>query len=249
MLSGHDFQEELKNYRDLGFLETVLRDWLENIEIYYDMVDVRRQAYAQRAPVVRERLEEGEAFALQKRWNQLSKRLQEQKTGADPLGLATTAEKQQWKKLNGIRDTLASLPAEPRYRGMLERANWLQGILYWHVQSDYKARLWDTRKQLRELEQAVKDAASRQQVIASELETARTGFDGYDGRIDTLHERIRKLLPRIQTARDNTSTRIQRLAQQELEIRKQRLVSYRNQARYALARGYDQLAGNPDVKP
>ena len=82
------------------------------------MVDVRRQAYAQRAPVARERLEEGEAFALQKRWNQLSKRLQEQKTGADPLGLATTAEKQQWKKLNGIRDTLASLPAEPRYRAI-----------------------------------------------------------------------------------------------------------------------------------
>jgi tetratricopeptide (TPR) repeat protein len=249
VLSGHDFQEELKNYRDLGFLETVLDEWLENIEIYYDMVDTRRQAYAQRAPVVRERLKEGEAFVLERKWQALQARLQEQMATTDPLGLANSAELQQWEKLDGIRTTLAQLPAKPRYRDMLDRAGWLQGILYWQIQSDYKTRLWNVRKQLKELEQSVQDAANRRKTLAGELETVRAGFDGYDRKIDALRARIRNLLPQIQTARGNTSSRIERLAQQELETRKQRIVSYRNQARYALARGYDQLAGSSDAPP
>lgn len=249
VLSDNDFQEELKDYRDLGFLQSVLDDWLENTEIYYDMVDARRRAYAQRAPLVRQRLHEGEAEALSNRWHQLQIRLQEQTTRTDPLGLASSIEIQQWEKLNAIKGTLGALPAEPRYRDMLDRATWLQGILYWQTQSDYRTRLWDARKQLGALKLAVEDAVSRQQKLALELEAARSGFDGYDDRINALRERIRKLLPQIQAARSNSSNRIQRLAQQELETRKQRLVSYRNQARYALARAYDQLAGNPDARP
>lgn len=249
VLSGHDFQEELKDYRDLGFLQSVLDDWLENTAIYYDMVDARRQAYTQRAPLVRQRLYEGEAEVLSNRWHQLQIRLQEQTTRTDPLGLASSIEIQQREKLNAIQGTLRSLPAEPRYRDMLDRATWLQGILYWQIQSDYRTRLWDARKQLGALKLAVEEAVSRQQKLALELEASRSGFDGYDGRINALRERIRKLLPQIQAARGNSSNRIQRLAQQELETRKQRLVSYRNQARYALARAYDQLAGSPDARP
>ncbi|MCO6413142.1 MAG: hypothetical protein J5I92_10395 [Thiogranum sp.] len=249
VLSGHDFQEELKNYRDLGFLQNVLDDWLENTEIYYDMVDARRQAYAQRAPLVRQRLLEADAETLGSRWHQLQVRLQEQTTRGDPLGLASSSEKQQWEKLDSVQARLRALPAEPRFRDMLDRATWLRGILYWQIQSDYRARLWGARKQLDTLKQAVDEAASRQQRLAGQLETARAGFDGYDARINALRERIRKLLPQIQTARNSSSNRIQRLARQELESRNQRLVSYRNQARYALARAYDQLAGNPEARP
>ena len=68
VLSSHNFQEPLKDYRDLGYLTRLLQEWLDNIGLYYDMVDARRLAYEQRAPLIRQRLEQQEAQALQQRW-------------------------------------------------------------------------------------------------------------------------------------------------------------------------------------
>ena len=39
------------------------------------------------------------------------------------------------------------------------------------------------------------------------------------------------------------------MALEELEARRERLVSYRSQARYALARNYDQIATEAEVPP
>ena len=68
ILSSHSFQEPLKDYRDLGYLQQLLNLWLDNIDLYYDMVDARRLAYQQRAPLIRARLEKQEAKALYQRW-------------------------------------------------------------------------------------------------------------------------------------------------------------------------------------
>ena len=46
LLADNDFQEGLKNYRDLGFLQGTLSRWDDNLDAYHDMVDTRRQAYA-----------------------------------------------------------------------------------------------------------------------------------------------------------------------------------------------------------
>ena len=50
MLADNDFQEGLKNYRDIGFLQGTLSRWNDNLDAYHDMVDARRQAYAERLP-------------------------------------------------------------------------------------------------------------------------------------------------------------------------------------------------------
>ena len=69
------------------------------------------------------------------------------------------------------------------------------------------------------------------------------------GASKALRQRILALLPRIQASRDNASEQLQRLALQELETRRQRLASYRIQARYALARSYDLIAQQSGEQP
>ncbi len=83
------------------------------------------------------------------------------------------------------------------------------------------------------------------------LETVPDSFNGYDQRIEALRERILSLLPAIHEARNSASQEIYQLAMQELGARRERLISYRAQARYALARSYDQLAGQSltDAQP
>jgi len=249
ILSSHSFQEPLKDYRDLGYLQQLLQQWLENIDLYYDMVDARRLAYQQRSPLIRQRLEKQEAKALYQRWQDYQSLTLAQHGSGDPLDLATGKEKRQWRTLRKVQATLASLAPESRHTNMLAKARWLQGILYWQIQADYKARLWDVEKQLQSLEGPVTEATSKHLQVSEALDHVKVGFDGYDRRIAAMRERILALLPDIQTSRDNASDQLQRLALKELETRRQRLASYRIQARYALARSYDQVAQQSGGQP
>lgn len=241
ILSGHQFQESLKDYRDLGYLKQLLQTWLDNIGLYYDMVDARRLAYEQRAPLVRKRLEEQEVSALQQRWQHYNTIVQNERGNNDPLNLATGKEKQQWQTLQKAQKKLTSLPAEPRFQKMQDKARWLQGILYWQIQSDYKARLREAEKQLNELGILISEASGNHQQVADALSDVKEGFEGFDKRIETLRKRILTLMPRLDIARENASGHLQQLALKELETRRKRLASYRLQARYALARSYDQV--------
>ena len=249
VMSGHNFQESLKDYRDLGYLAQLLKQWLDNISLYYDMVDARRLAYEQRAPLIKEQLQQQEPAALQQRWKDYQALIQTEQSNRDPLKLATGKEKQQWNMLQAAQKKLASLPAEPRYLKMRDKAEWLQGILYWQIQSDYETRLWDIEKLLGELEAPIDDAMLKHQQVTAALDNVKAGFDGYDKRIEAMRARIRDLLPRIEAERENTSDKLQQLALEELEIRRQRLVSYKSQARYALARNYDQVARHSEEQP
>ncbi len=50
LLAGHDFQEGLKNYRDLAFMGSTLSRWQDSIVAFDDMLDTRERAYAERVP-------------------------------------------------------------------------------------------------------------------------------------------------------------------------------------------------------
>ncbi len=244
VLSGNRFQETLKDYRDLGYLNVLLGEWQENIGVYYDMVDARRLAYQQREPLIRAQLEQNSARSLGERWQQYRQKLDRLQADDDPQGLATGKEQQQWQMLEQLQARLAAMPGNPRQEKMLERAKWLQGVLYWQIQADYKTRLWKIRKQLGALESGVAEATQRHEQVSTALSNVRNGFAGYEQRIEVLRKRIFALQPDIRQARTDASVVLRQLALQELEQRRQRLASYRSQARYALARTYDQLAHN-----
>ena len=52
LLATHEFQEGLKNYRDLSYLYRNLDTWQQNIDVYANMLETRIEAYAERLPRV-----------------------------------------------------------------------------------------------------------------------------------------------------------------------------------------------------
>ena len=50
LLAGHDFQEGLKNYRDLVYLGGTLDRWDDSMVAFQDMIETREKAYAERLP-------------------------------------------------------------------------------------------------------------------------------------------------------------------------------------------------------
>ena len=242
VLSGNRFHESLKDYRDLGYLLRQMDRWLEDINLFYDMVDARRIAYRQRAPQIRARLEQQEAAALLARWQDYRSQLNQARTENAPLQLANQREQEQWLRLEAIERKLADLPSEPRFDSLRDKAAWLRGVLYWKIHSEFRKRLWNTRKQIDGLQPTLRNTLAKHKGIEIALSNARSGFAGYDQRIEALQARIQALLPRLESARDRVGGKLQQLVLEALESRKQRLVSYRSQARYALARSYDKMA-------
>ncbi len=52
LLADNDFQEGLKNYRDLGYLAGTLKGWDDSMDAFRAMIDTRERAHAERLPRV-----------------------------------------------------------------------------------------------------------------------------------------------------------------------------------------------------
>src|SRR5260370_26434511 len=50
LLASNEFQEGLKNYRELNYMSRNLDNWREDVSAYDDMLDTRQEAYNRRAP-------------------------------------------------------------------------------------------------------------------------------------------------------------------------------------------------------
>src|SRR5579862_1001970 len=67
VLAGHDFQEGVKNYRDLVYMGGTLERWGDSMSAFQDMIDTRERAYAERLPRTDALLASGAVEKLQQR--------------------------------------------------------------------------------------------------------------------------------------------------------------------------------------
>jgi len=245
LMAAHDFQEAVKNYRDLLTLRNNLNRWAQAIEAYDDMLDGREQRFAQHKPAAQAALQAGDRAALQQRLQRLSKRLEQIETQGNPVWLANAEETQQWQRLQDIKSAVAALPRNAQTNLLHERRTRLEGILYWRLNSEYKPRLWEAKRQLAE----VSDLLGQTRDNLDSLQIADTvtpaSFTGFDSRIIRNKARIEELLARTESTHLAQGKLLEQIAVRELEQQKERLDTYIVQARFALAQTYDsaQIAG------
>src|SRR5438046_289216 len=96
VLAGHDFQEGLKNYRDLLYLNGTLERWGDSMGAFQDMIETRERAYAERLPRADALLASGAVAKLQRRNVTLATELRTIETQRDMAALGTTVEREQW---------------------------------------------------------------------------------------------------------------------------------------------------------
>jgi hypothetical protein len=115
----------------------------------------------------------------------------------------------------------------------------LQGVLYWQLNVGYKARLWQAKQQLVELERLLTATQQARDKLQQAEHEAPSRFTGFNRRIQTGKAAIARLQVRTGKATVVQGEVIERLAVAELERQQQRLDSYLAQARFALAQTYD----------
>jgi hypothetical protein len=243
LMATHEFQEGLKNYRDLRLMQRNLATWQLSVAAFEDMVDTRRRAFDQRQSGLQKTLDNVDLDAMESHENELESRLAAAERDNDVAALATSREQQQWAKVQQIEAVLAKADQnDPMVQEMREKARLIRGKLLWDFNASYKARLWRARKEMRELDVAYKEARRRSVLVERAREDYPARTEEFARRVATLPPRIDGLSARLEATAQAQNRYLAAVAVKELEQQKQRLASYSLQARFALASIYDKAA-------
>jgi hypothetical protein len=243
LLATHEFQEGLKNYRDLRLMQRNLAAWSLSVQAFNDMVDTRSRAFDQRQSGLQSTLDAVDLDAMEAHKNELESRLSLAERDNDVAALATSREQEQWAKVEQIERMLANADqSDPTVQEMREKARMIRGTLLWNFNASYKARLWRARKEVRELDVAYKEARRRWVLVGRAREDYPARTEEFARRVATLQPRIDGLSARLEATGQAQNRYLASIAVKELESQKQRLAAYSLQARFALASIYDKAA-------
>jgi len=138
--------------------------------------------------------------------------------------------------------------SDPLVQEMREKTRLLRGRLLWDFNAGYKARLWRTRKELRELDVAYGEARRRWVLVERARQDYPARTEEFAGRVANLQPRIAALSAKLDAAAKSQNQYLAAIAVKELESQKERLAAYSLQARYALASIYDRAASGSSSK-
>ena len=242
VLAGHDFQEGVKNYRDLVYLDSTLQRWGDSMDAYEDMIGTRERAYAERLPKVDGLLASGTLQELQQRNVSLENELRTIETQHNVAALGTESERSQWARVQRVEAGLAGLPDSPDTAETRERLALVKGVLYYRLNDAYGARLWQEHRSLKDVSLALHEAQSRWIRVERARHNVPQNTGEFAARVASLRQRITALETRLAAAEERQSDHLAQIAVQELEQQKTRLATYEVQARFALATMYDRAA-------
>lgn len=245
LLASHEFQSALQNYLDLEDLRKRLRSWQLGFGAFEDLVDLRRQHYEPILPEIDQQFRELDSRIRLRReqHSALSKRLQQLLVAPRPEFLATTEEAQLSAELDRIEDSLDEQDGAD-VAALRERAHRLRGTLTWTLRTEYDGRLTQFYEHLQELSEAIELMSAQYESFVRARQAAVHGFEGYTVPLRRLATRVDDALGNLELLMARQGHLLEIVAINELETRRQRLVGYRDEARFALADSYDRATAN-----
>ena len=249
LLASNRFQEGLKNYRDLVALNRNLERWTESLSAFDDILDTRQRAYVQRLPTIDASLSSVDLSAMTERRVELESRLQAIERSEDVVALGTPKEQETWQLIESMEPKLATLPSDAASDEIRSKHRFLRGLLLWDLRRDYKARLWAEHKALADLDRQLREAQRRHHQVTSSRDDWPQKFGALTTRIEGLRPRVLGLQESAQLALHRQQDFLQGIAVEELKAQRDRLSTYRVQARFALASIYDRAAARVAPTP
>jgi hypothetical protein len=247
LLASNEFQEGLKNYRELNYMSRNLNDWRDDVSAFDDMLDTRQAAYNQRVPKADAVMAATDLDGLTQKRVDFESRINEIEKSNDVAALGTPEEQQMWIRLKRIEDYLALHPDDPDLAEMREKHRLMKGVMYWRLSASFKARLWNERRSVKELEAQLKETQKRAVLVRQARAGVPADAGAYSGRVAAVRARMDQLQQRLADVSAQQNRFLQALAIRELEGQKQRISTYQIQARYELAAIYDR-ASTPKPK-
>jgi len=249
LLADYKFQVALKNYRDLRYLDGILDHWASSMPAFNDILALRRDTYNDRLPKIQAIFQQLDLDKARQRRDIYAARLARIEQNNDALGLATAKEKKLWARLQHVNEILARHSNIDPVNDYRHKQRLLKGLFIWRLDQQYKLRLWEVRKHLKELDKTIAQAQLQRESLLNAQQEAPAGFEGYSKNIDKLRERLSVLKSRVAQSRTTQERFLQRMVIDELENREAHLRTYLTQAQYGLAQIFDTSTQHSRASP
>ncbi len=247
VLAQHEFQEALKNYRDLRFLARNLDDWREKLSIFDDMLATRRKAFAERLPVVRERQQQIDIEALVKRRDALAAEVVAGEAAGDGVAFADAKQIELLEKLKEMRRIVDAPNADEEAFKLHDRVRLVGGVLAWQISQDAVGRLWDAKVEMERIAGQLDEAKKHADALTAAQREEPLRFERFARRIAAIGPILQVMIPRVAGLSREQREEAQEIAIAELTGQQQRIAGYTTQARFALAQLYDRAYGKQDA--
>ncbi len=245
VLADNDFQEGLKNFRDLAFLGDVLHRWDDSMVAFGAMIETREQAHAERLPRADALLASDRPGQLLARRAGVDTELTAVETGGDAPALGTGEQRAQWARVRELEEELAAAGDDPEIQDARDKLRLIKGVLLWQLDRQFRERDYELRRQLRALDRSLNQLQNRWVRVQKARASVPQNTGEFAARIQSLQARIDALRGRLAEAGDLQGAYLEQLAESELVAQQQRLAAYQVQARFALADIYDRAATPP----
>lgn len=242
LLATHEFQEGLKNYRDLHYLNNNLEQWQGSVDVFANMLETRKQAYEERLPRVENALGRADIDAMVQRKFEFDAQLDEIEQGYDWLALSNEREFEMWGEIAGFESTPALGADIPEADEVRDKVLLLKGVLQWQLEKDFQDRLWRARRDVRKTGEALVETQRSRRQIDDTMLNEPLRFEEFSNRVYGLGPKIDGMQLRVAEAMGEQRSFLESIAVGELRAQKQRLDAYTVQARFALAAIYDTAA-------
>ena len=242
LLAKHEFQEGLKNFRDLSYLHRNLDDWQQNVDVYANMLETRKEAYEQRLPMVEAALERADLDRMVEYKLSHDGTVDNIENSHDWLALAEKSEFDMWREVTELERTPALEADIPEAVEVRDKIDLLKGVLQWDLERDFNERVRIVRSNLHQTGEALVDARRARRHIDESMRNEPLVFAEMSDRVYGLTPRIESTKMRVEDALSRQQAYLQEIAVGELQAQKDRLDLYTIQARFALAAIYDVAA-------
>ena len=240
LAASHDFQTALQNYLDLDDLRRKLASWDVNFDAFADLIALRRDFYEPQLPDV-----DQEFRALDSRMRLrleqhrlLEDKLEDMLIAPRPEFLATAGELGASDRLAALAASLDGVETEAA-EALRERIRHLQGTITWALETEYHDRLYVFDAHLEELADAIEVLNGTYESFVRTRQAAVHSYEGYDTPLTRLRRRVEESLGRVNLLMARQGNMLELVAIDELNARRDRLETYQDQARFALADSYD----------
>jgi hypothetical protein len=216
-----------------------------SFDAFEDMIGLRRQYYEPQLPGIDSEFRDFDS-RMRLRLEQhelLEKRLQGMLVVPRPDFLATADERLAATRLAELEASLegdSSATAEEQRRRIAR----LQGVITFALRTEYHERLDVFARHLKDLGDAIEVLRAEHVAFVRARQAAVHSYEGYDTPLGRLRTRVGEALGEVNLLMARQGRALELVAIDELVARRERLETYEDQARFALADSYDRATSD-----
>ncbi len=242
LLASHEFQEALKQYRDVLFLQRYLQQRITDLEAYESMIDVRKDAYEARLPNVKKTLSTLENNEMWQRRDYFSGTIDAAEADNNPLAFASVKEQQLLNKLEQVAERMKRIEGGLNIDAQKNKYRILKGNLLWQLETEFPQRLWDAKKSLNQLDEVLAESREQQETLSRILNSGHQDHEAYRTQVQSARSSmIQMRLTTFQLAAAYEQE-LHTITTRELFRLKERLLQFKSQALFAAAQIPDRAA-------